>query len=696
MPRDRRRERLMLPRSAIAAVVILGMLGLWLPVRAAERTDTSPPPANALATCLEGLTDGWRQCGTPIPLVDKMSVPPILRAAGSPDAVIKDWQGAAHVMDELGPAMVFHGSGGHAQYGGNETYKLDLLSLTWSLVTDIPQVSASATAADVCKPVYPDGSPNSVHSYDGLTYDPDNNTVYRFGGAVYCPWSPNGPSRNTIPRNYIWALSLDGTFPKPANAWRIVATELDFPSDVNAITEMSLPTSAFDPASRHIFFAGRKYIYDFDPTTETFAPVISNGEGTGNMLVVDSPDAAGTVRHLLFNSVNTRVAVYDIAGPIFKITTCVKPTVVRGSIKGAVWHPGLDRMVLLNGDDTVWLFDWRTCGWEQRNWTSGPPGTAKGADRVFSKAMYVPQVDAVALYSDAAEAPWFLRLDPNVSGNPVLAALRRRGFECADQFIEAACPRLSDLLRDGGSVKLPVRGIYRQCAVIMKPTVLDLNGSVVERVVCGGKAAFVTNADFTLSNGTCRGFRVDDGNGSCIRQQAGALTVEDMSFTDSQGGILTGRDVGPLVVRRSRFSGLGGDCRVKCGRAHAIYYKGDDLRIADSRFEKPRDEAHLVKTGAARTVIVRSVLDEREGEGSRLVDAYNGGILEIIDSTLVNAPGGQRQVIGFDFEARRDHAGNRITIRGGSVDCAGGPLIGGRNSLAEATVEVESDLRNCP
>ena len=76
------------------------------------------------------------------------------------------------------------------------------------------------------------------------------------------------------------------------------------------------------------------------------------------------------------------------------------------------------------GGTSVWLFDWRTCGWEQRDWTDGPSNAAKGADRVLSKIMYVPQVDALVLYNDAAQAPWFLRLDPNASGNPVLAAAK--------------------------------------------------------------------------------------------------------------------------------------------------------------------------------------------------------------------------------------------------------------------------------
>ena len=199
-------------RLAAMIIATLGMPGLAL----AGRTAGAPAPAdNALAMCLGGLTDGWRQCGTPIPLVDKDDVPAILRHAGQPNAVIKDWQGAAHVLDELGPAMIFHGSGGHAQYGGNETYRLDLLSLTWSLVTDIPQIAWDATAADICKPVYPDGSPNSVHSYDGLVYDPDNNTVYRFKGSLYCVPET---VRKTISSNQVWALSLDGATPKPANA----------------------------------------------------------------------------------------------------------------------------------------------------------------------------------------------------------------------------------------------------------------------------------------------------------------------------------------------------------------------------------------------------------------------------------------------------------------------------------------------
>lgn len=380
-----------------------------------------PPPSggNPLADCLAGLTDGWRQCGTPIPLVDKFSVIPELRSSAGPDAVISAWQGAAHVNDELGPALVFHGSGGHSGWGGNETYKLDLLTLQWSLVSDVPKLPDTTTADDVCQPIYPDGSPNSVHSYDYLTYSPDNNTVYRFGGSVYCPFGVVNTTRSAINRNYVWALSLDGTYPKPSTAWRLIFDPLDFPADVTT-TEMQQGVSSYDNVSKKIYFFGKKHLYALDTVTETMEVTLLRGDGTGVMTTFDSPDLTGTMRHLMALHIGAHVTVYDISGPIFQVDRCMIPTSTKGNGNGWEYDPVIDRIVMTDGSSTVWFFDWRTCTFTTRTLPAGPvKGTVTGDDRVFSKWMYIPQVDAFVLYNNWTEAPWFLRLDPNDLGTLV-------------------------------------------------------------------------------------------------------------------------------------------------------------------------------------------------------------------------------------------------------------------------------------
>lgn len=379
-----------------------------------------PPTGNALADCLADLTDGWRQCGTPIPLVDRFSVIPELRSSDGPEAVIKSWQGAAFVNDEHGPALIFHGSGGHSGWGGNETYKLDLLNLEWSLVSDVPNLPETTTADDVCQPIYPDGSPNSVHSFDYLEYSPDNNTIYRTGGAVYCPFGVTTASRGAINRNYVWALSLDGAYPKPSSAWRLVGTPEDFPLDVTS-SELNQGVAAYDHHSKAVYFLGKKNLYKLDTVTDTITDTGLNGDGTGIMVAFDSPDEGGAMRHLMALHIAAHVTIYDIDGPIYQLKRCdAIPTAVRGTEQGWDYSPTHDRLVMSDGSSTIWFFDWRTCNWTTRTLPGGPAkGTVAGDGRVYSKWAYVPQVDAFVLYNNWTVAPWFLRLHPSSLGDPV-------------------------------------------------------------------------------------------------------------------------------------------------------------------------------------------------------------------------------------------------------------------------------------
>jgi len=208
----------------------------------------------------------------------------------------------------------------------------------------------------------------------------------------------------------------------------------------------------------------------------------------------------------------------------------------------------------------------------------------------------------------------------------------------------------------------------------------------------------VVQADARIRDLECSEITVSSGNGACIRQETDHVTLERVHFHDSQEGVLTNQSVLSLTIEDSRFSRLGGDCRIKCGRAHGIYYGAStgELTIRNSIFRLPQHQGHLIKSGASRTVIENSTLDERVGKGSRLIDAYNGGVLVLRNTTLENAPGGNSNVIGYDFEGRADHRVNRIVLEAVTARCRGGLLLDGRNSFFEAEMErADVTLDNC-
>jgi len=279
---------------------------------------------------------------------------------------------------------------------------------------------------------------------------------------------------------------------------------------------------------------------------------------------------------------------------------------------------------------------------------------------------------------------------------PRTTAPKAEGAACSDRVDGRACPNLQSLVAQaapGELLELPP-GDYVQCFVQPKgkPLRLDFQGGRLHGKACAGKAAIVQNAPLQLRNLECFDIAVPDGNGACVRQQAGGLALHNVVFRDSQSGVLSSPEAGVLRIRGGRFENLGGDCRLKCGRAHGIYYQGPELHIDGAVFRTPRDEAHLIKTGAARTVIADSVFDETEGFGSRVVDAYNGGVVELRDSRIVAASGdGNHEVIGFGHERRRAHEKDAITIVGSRIDCAFGPLVGGREDLVAVPMRLEAN-----
>ncbi|GAK32254.1 nitrous oxide reductase family maturation protein NosD [alpha proteobacterium Q-1] len=327
-----------------------------------------------------------------------------------------------------------------------------------------------------------------------------------------------------------------------------------------------------------------------------------------------------------------------------------------------------------------------------KNWkTYGDGSGPRHLKSLFNKFFPVPALDVLIGISNEDEI-WLARIPDD--GNTFSHDLPE-GFRCSDYIAGKECGNLQAMLAEGGSVTLP-KGIYAQCAIINKPLTLDGNGSILQDTPCRSKAALILNADAEISHLTCRNIAVNDGNGACIRQQTAHLSVDDVTFENAQSGILTDPKAQSLTVKNSLFQNLGGDCRIKCGRAHGIYFaaKGGTITILNSRFLKARHQGHLIKSGAERLIIKNSVLDERGGEGSRAIDAFNGGEIRISDSELIAEPrDGNKDVIGFAYEQRVQFGDHQISIENSKIDCAFGSLIRGR--INPKTTITNSPITQC-
>jgi len=633
---------------AIVSFALLLLAG-GAPAIAAETADLS-----ALATFIERNCDfsanAWCQVETANAFTD-VQYPKVVEGVSGccqdPKKVFTDFNGMA--FD--GRNLYFHG-GGHASYGGNEVYRLDLATLEWTRLND----PAPLTNQEF---IGPDCPVPEIEIYAGHTYGAQ--LVY--GNELHV-WSafPKCDGHKTR------GPPLHGVFDLATQEWN---PRQPVPDAMSAVVRVEDWAVLF--GSRR---SARAYRYDLSrgKVTDTLnaAPWLRFGSATvaGTEAVLFSPKkGVFAVDAMDFDNVRH---VADL------------PDSLRGN-GGVAFDTTRGRFFFWSGGAKVFSLDrdygtWRVYPAPRRS----PPNDG----HIFSKWKYIADFDVFIGVVDHDDI-WLYRPE---EPRDVETALGE--YDCSDEVPSAECPNLQNAINSGETVTLQ-HGVYRQCATVNRPVTIEGNGAVIRGVTCGGKAAFVTNADTTIRNLTCERHRVSDGNGACVRQQAGSLTLVNVEIRESQNGVL-GKGGGPLSIRNSRFTDLGGDCSVKCGRAHGVYYSGPGLTIRDSTFRRPRDQGHLVKSGAEQTLIENSTLDETGGNGSRIIDAYNGGNVTIRDSKLIAARNdGNPTVIGYDYEARAEPKVNRIVIEGGSVDCAGGKLIAGRGSFEAVVPRITTELTAC-
>ena len=257
-----------------------------------------------------------------------------------------------------------------------------------------------------------------------------------------------------------------------------------------------------------------------------------------------------------------------------------------------------------------------------------------------------------------------------IAPEPKTAALPKPGYVCDDEAPGWECPSLQALLsktEPGGVLELP-RGRYRQCLVIDKPITLRGNGSLLFDTLCQRKAAIVQRAGPTvIEDIECTIGRFQQSAMGCLRLEkgkSGDVTLRRVHFRDSRNGVMGGDPSMRVVIEDSHFEGL--------GRTHGLYiFNAQELVIRRSRFIAGRNEGHEIKTEAARVVIEDSLLDNRGGIDSRLIDAYVGGELIIRRSVLrKDSNSSNWEMIGYRKEPHRgSHPVNRIVIEASIFFC---------------------------
>lgn len=237
-------------------------------------------------------------------------------------------------------------------------------------------------------------------------------------------------------------------------------------------------------------------------------------------------------------------------------------------------------------------------------------------------------------------------------------------------------------------------GRYRQGARVRTPGLhlIGEPGAVLYKTAVRGKGALVSDANLTVEGLECVGIKVSSGNGACVRQQVGNLTLLGVHFHHAQMGLLTGHNGGNIRIYDSYFHDSGYDQDGQLG--HNIYVGSGDFQLIRSWSLNARHEGHEVKSRARVTEIRGAFIASLNARDSRLVDTPNAGLLIIEDSLLAEGPRSSNwQLIGYGLEIRDKqklpYKDNRLIIRHNTIysDRAGSSELLGARWAEQTTVE---------
>lgn len=222
-------------------------------------------------------------------------------------------------------------------------------------------------------------------------------------------------------------------------------------------------------------------------------------------------------------------------------------------------------------------------------------------------------------------------------------------------------------LKDGDRLEIAA-GEYREAALLTANgiTIVAAKGAALKDTAYDGKAALLIRGNDTVIEGLeCSGIEVPAQNGACIRLRGRNLTLRNVYFHDSQQGLLSGGDVGEVIVEDSKFERLGA-----IGRAHAIYMSGGDhLIVRRSQVLSSKDEGHEIKSRARKTTIEDNEIGSLLGRDSRAIDLPNGGDITIRNNIIQKGPNSLNpDLIGIALEKSLEpHPNSQAVVTGNTL-----------------------------
>ncbi|MBR9912407.1 MAG: hypothetical protein GYB33_18865 [Gammaproteobacteria bacterium] len=193
-----------------------------------------------------------------------------------------------------------------------------------------------------------------------------------------------------------------------------------------------------------------------------------------------------------------------------------------------------------------------------------------------------------------------------------------------------------DAAQDGSIIQLGA-GIFNEAATLEANNVQILAepGAVVFGKATADKAALLILGNNTFISGLeCHSIAVRNDNGVCVRLEGSGLTLDNVYFHHSQGGLL-GAGGGDIVVQNSRFEDMGDGAFF-----HSIYALSgvNSLKVHNTVLLNTHTEGHEIKSRARHTEITSSIVAAPTSRDSRLVDIPNGGNLVLKNNVFIEGP----------------------------------------------------------
>lgn len=227
---------------------------------------------------------------------------------------------------------------------------------------------------------------------------------------------------------------------------------------------------------------------------------------------------------------------------------------------------------------------------------------------------------------------------PAAAAAPASRELKMNVSLCAGGCDAVKFDQAVALIAEGGTLTIEP-GIYFDCIKIRKSMKItgkiarDGSRATLKKTACSGKAAIDLDApDVTIQGLQISDITVPDENGACIRvgPTAQKLLIRDIICLNSENGLLGATtNNGLMTIEDSYFEGHG-----KGGLAHGMYISGGGKVILRNVKILASDNGHLLKTGAANTLVENSVIASLEGNSGEVINAYGGGQLTVRNSVL--------------------------------------------------------------